>query len=306
MPSRWSRSRRRWSSTASVIKEARLALGGVAHKPWRDPAAEAALRGQPANAGSFAQRRRSAAARRQGLRAQRLQDRPGAPRHRPRADAGRGTARRNRNPTRKSGEQERPMTTYIGTATSRVDGRAKVTGAAKYAGRVQRARPRPWPASCHRRSPRAASRASTRARRLRVDGVLDVLTHENRPRMAGRRQRLQGRCGAGGLAVPAALRRQDPVQRPADRAGRGRRTRRPRASRRRWSASNTTRKRTSRTCTASATTPSRSKPARRHPFARRSRAATPRRPSPRPRCATRPNITSRSSITTRWSCMPRR
>ena len=26
------------------------------------------------------------------------------------------------------------MTTYIGTATSRVDGRAKVTGAAKYAG----------------------------------------------------------------------------------------------------------------------------------------------------------------------------
>ena len=29
-----------------TIKEARLALGGVAHKPWRDPAAEAALRGQ--------------------------------------------------------------------------------------------------------------------------------------------------------------------------------------------------------------------------------------------------------------------
>ena len=31
-----------------AIKEARLALGGVAHKPWRDPAAEAALRGQAA------------------------------------------------------------------------------------------------------------------------------------------------------------------------------------------------------------------------------------------------------------------
>jgi xanthine dehydrogenase YagS FAD-binding subunit len=28
------------------IKEARLALGGVAHKPWRDPQAEAVLRGQ--------------------------------------------------------------------------------------------------------------------------------------------------------------------------------------------------------------------------------------------------------------------
>jgi xanthine dehydrogenase YagS FAD-binding subunit len=36
------------------IKDARLALGGVAHKPWRDGAAEAALRGQPANEASFA------------------------------------------------------------------------------------------------------------------------------------------------------------------------------------------------------------------------------------------------------------
>jgi xanthine dehydrogenase YagS FAD-binding subunit len=35
------------------IKEARLALGGVAHKPWRDPAAEAALRGQAANEAAF-------------------------------------------------------------------------------------------------------------------------------------------------------------------------------------------------------------------------------------------------------------
>ena len=29
-----------------AIKEARFALGGVAHKPWRDPRAEAALRGR--------------------------------------------------------------------------------------------------------------------------------------------------------------------------------------------------------------------------------------------------------------------
>jgi xanthine dehydrogenase YagS FAD-binding subunit len=36
-----------------VIKEARLALGGVAHKPWRDAAAEAALRGQSANNETF-------------------------------------------------------------------------------------------------------------------------------------------------------------------------------------------------------------------------------------------------------------
>ena len=36
-----------------TIKEARLALGGVAHKPWRDPSAEAALRGQAANQPNF-------------------------------------------------------------------------------------------------------------------------------------------------------------------------------------------------------------------------------------------------------------
>ena len=37
------------------IGEARLGLGGVAHKPWRDPAAEAGLRGQPAGEAAFAQ-----------------------------------------------------------------------------------------------------------------------------------------------------------------------------------------------------------------------------------------------------------
>jgi xanthine dehydrogenase YagS FAD-binding subunit len=36
-----------------TIEEGRLALGGVAHKPWRDPAAEASLRGQPATSATF-------------------------------------------------------------------------------------------------------------------------------------------------------------------------------------------------------------------------------------------------------------
>jgi xanthine dehydrogenase YagS FAD-binding subunit len=36
-----------------TIKEARLALGGVAHKPWRDAAAEAVLRGQAADQAAF-------------------------------------------------------------------------------------------------------------------------------------------------------------------------------------------------------------------------------------------------------------
>src|SRR3954447_7362343 len=38
----------------NTIKEARLALGGVAHKPWREPAAEAALRRQAADQATFA------------------------------------------------------------------------------------------------------------------------------------------------------------------------------------------------------------------------------------------------------------
>jgi xanthine dehydrogenase YagS FAD-binding subunit len=38
-----------------TIREARLALGGVAHKPWRNRDAEAALRGKPANEQAFAQ-----------------------------------------------------------------------------------------------------------------------------------------------------------------------------------------------------------------------------------------------------------
>jgi len=37
----------------ATIKEARLALGGVAHKPWRDTATEAMLRGQAANQATF-------------------------------------------------------------------------------------------------------------------------------------------------------------------------------------------------------------------------------------------------------------
>lgn len=38
-----------------LVKEARIALGGVAHKPWRDPEAEALLVGQPAGPAVFAQ-----------------------------------------------------------------------------------------------------------------------------------------------------------------------------------------------------------------------------------------------------------
>jgi len=75
------------------------------------------------------------------------------------------------------------MTTYIGTATSRVDGRAKVTGAAKYAGEFN------TPGLAHA-SLVTATIAKGRVSRidaneaLAVEGVIDVLTHRNRPHMA--------------------------------------------------------------------------------------------------------------------------
>ena len=75
------------------------------------------------------------------------------------------------------------MTTYIGTATSRVDGRAKVTGAAKYAGEFNTT-------GLAHASIVTSTIAKGRVARidaseaLSVAGVIDVLTHQNRPRMA--------------------------------------------------------------------------------------------------------------------------
>jgi xanthine dehydrogenase YagR molybdenum-binding subunit len=75
------------------------------------------------------------------------------------------------------------MTTYIGTAISRVDGRSKVTGAAKYAGEFNMI-------GLAHASVVTSTIAKGRIARidasgaLSVDGVLDVLTHQHRPRMA--------------------------------------------------------------------------------------------------------------------------
>jgi len=75
------------------------------------------------------------------------------------------------------------MTTYIGTATSRIDGRAKVTGAAKYAAEHNA------PDLAHAvvvTSSIAKGRITSidASEALSVDGVIDVITHQNRPHMA--------------------------------------------------------------------------------------------------------------------------
>ena len=75
------------------------------------------------------------------------------------------------------------MAPYIGTAVSRVDGVAKVTGAAKYAAEFN------VPGLLYGSMVSATitkgriTRIDTSAA-LEVDGVLTVLTHENRPHMA--------------------------------------------------------------------------------------------------------------------------
>ena len=51
-----------------TIKDVRLALGGVAHKPWRAERAEAALRGGPATQTAFRQAAEAELAAAQGLR----------------------------------------------------------------------------------------------------------------------------------------------------------------------------------------------------------------------------------------------
>jgi xanthine dehydrogenase YagR molybdenum-binding subunit len=75
------------------------------------------------------------------------------------------------------------MTSYIGTETPRVDGRAKVTGAAKYAAEVKAT-------GLAHGSVVTSTIAKGRILNIdvsdavRVDGVIDVLTHTNRPPMA--------------------------------------------------------------------------------------------------------------------------
>ena len=75
------------------------------------------------------------------------------------------------------------MVNYIGTATPRVDGRAKVTGEAKYSGEFNSSGLAYGSVVESAIAKGRIARIDT-SEALRVEGVLDVLTHENRPRMA--------------------------------------------------------------------------------------------------------------------------
>ncbi len=75
------------------------------------------------------------------------------------------------------------MNAYIGTATSRVDGRAKVTGAAQYAGEFN-VPGLAYGSVVASTIPKGRIARIDTSAALGVGGVIDVLTHETRPTMA--------------------------------------------------------------------------------------------------------------------------
>jgi xanthine dehydrogenase YagR molybdenum-binding subunit len=72
---------------------------------------------------------------------------------------------------------------YIGTPTSRIDGHVKVTGAAKYAGE-HTVDGLAYGAVVTSTIPKGRIARIDLSEALQVEGVLDILTHENRPPMA--------------------------------------------------------------------------------------------------------------------------
>src|SRR3979411_3156440 len=89
------------------------------------------------------------------------------------------------------------MMNYIGTATSRVDGRAKVTGEAKYAGEFNTSG-LAYGTVVESVIPKGRIAHIDISEALRVEGVLDVLTHQNRPRMASTASAYKDEVAPGG------------------------------------------------------------------------------------------------------------
>ena len=145
----------------------------MAQPGGRNRPARPARRGERVRVG-----RRRPAARRQGLRAQRLQDRTGATRHRPDAGSGRAGNPAIAYPTREFGDRHDKLYRNSDIAASTAGPRSP-------------ARPNMPASSTSVASPMAMSSSSTipKGRIVRIDtsealavrGVIDVLTHQNRP-----------------------------------------------------------------------------------------------------------------------------
>ena len=194
------------------------------------------------------------------------------------------------------------MAPYIGTATSRVDGRAKVTGAAKYAAEFNAPDlahgERRWlddRQGVHRRIDISAA--------MRVHGVLAVLTHKNRPPLPDKDKAYQdevapegspyrplydGKILFGGQPVALVIAETSEAARFAATLVEVEYDKQPHV--------------TDIYDQRDAAEPVKSRPSR---WARRSGAAIRKRRWRPRRCGTMANISCRSSTTTRWSSMPR-
>src|SRR6476646_4191488 len=89
------------------------------------------------------------------------------------------------------------MRAHIGHPTSRVDGRAKVTGTATYAGEFK-SQGLAFGSIVTSRIAKGRITRIDASEALRVPGVLDVLTHENRPHMASTDKAYQDDVAPGG------------------------------------------------------------------------------------------------------------
>jgi len=89
------------------------------------------------------------------------------------------------------------MATYIGTPTSRVDGHAKVTGAAKYAGEFS-APDLAYGSVVTSTIAKGRIASIELSEAMSVKGVIAVLTHKNRPTMAGTDRAYMDEVAPGG------------------------------------------------------------------------------------------------------------
>ena len=111
-------------------------------------------------------------------------------------------------------------TSYLGKPTSRIDGRAKVTGAAKYAAEYN------VPGLAHGVVVSSAI-AKGRIKRidaadaLAVEGVLDVFTHEHRPELASSDEKYKDEVAPPGSPFRPLYDDRILLQRSAGGAGRG-------------------------------------------------------------------------------------
>ena len=117
-----------------TVDDVCLALGGVAHKPWRATEAEEMLRGGPATREAFTRARRSDYSGRHRLRSQQFQDSAhSAHRHGRAPEGARARSARRRRSPMSTDTALAPLAPLIGTATRRVTGPLKVSGQATYA-----------------------------------------------------------------------------------------------------------------------------------------------------------------------------